>query len=210
MFSQTKYTAIFAPLRFLLALEQLGARMERWRGGNISLSPPTPSPMAPILKYIISCFCKAVYLSIASIYDTSINILQLLLSRTKQLRKLGPISLRLHCSIFLRFFHFSALKVGKDHLDNSRSHSGHLTRHMSACTGASMGDSKALSDLERCGHDSCFCSKRQEEEQNLTLISKCPCCPCPHTLYFPVWYYLLTSGRVCIQKFLGSKEKPLI
>lgn len=121
----------------LLPLEELGARMEGWRRGNILLGPPTPSLMAPILKYIIPCFCKAVYLPIASTYDTSISILQLLLSRTKQLRKPGPRSLRLHCSIVLGLFHFRALNTGREHLDSSQSRSGHLTRHMSARRGAS-------------------------------------------------------------------------
>ena len=56
------------------------------------------------------------------------------------------------------FFHLSALKIEKEHLDSSESHSGLLTRRMLAGMGASVGHSEALPDLERCGHDSCFYS----------------------------------------------------
>lgn len=90
--------------------------MEKGKYAPQSSHPP---PMAPNWKYTIPCFCKAVYLPIASIHDTPISILQLLLSPTKQLRKLGPRSPRLHCSSFLGFFHFSAPKVGKEQLDSS-------------------------------------------------------------------------------------------
>lgn len=94
-------------------------------------------------------------------------------------KEMQPKSPRFHCRpflvfFFLFFFHFSARKIEKEHLDSSESHSGLLTRRMLAGMGASVGHCEALPDLERCGHDSCFYSIWQEEEQSLPLISKCP------------------------------------
>lgn len=103
------------------------------------LRHPTP-PLSPTLKQIISHIGNAVYPPIASTHATSISIIPISFILYQAAKETQPKSPGFHCSTFLGFFHFRALKVGKEHLDNSWSPSGHLTRHMPAGMGVSADD----------------------------------------------------------------------
>lgn len=114
---------------------------------------PLHPSLSPTLKYKRKSHVSTIHvcLSIPASMKCPLASFQLLLFCIKQLktcslRVLGSIAGHSWCSFFF-FFHFSALKIEKEHLDSSQSHSGLLTRRMLAGMGASMGHSEALPDL---------------------------------------------------------------
>lgn len=66
---------MFAPFRFLVPLEQMRQGTKDGEGEICPSGLPLHALLPPILKYVMSCICNAVYPSIASAHDNSINIL---------------------------------------------------------------------------------------------------------------------------------------
>lgn len=134
---------------FLVSLERLRIGMEerrRERCPQILPIPPCLLPWKYKRKFHVSTI--HVYLSIPPSMKHPLASFQLLLFCIKQLKKcslriLGSIAVHSWCSFFFFFFHFSALKIEKEHL-TAYSHTQALTRRVLAGMGASMGHSGGL------------------------------------------------------------------